>query len=56
MHRTINLAPAGQIPPATHDETKPTGRVIRRAIAPRPMTQAEIAIQVIRDMWVEARS
>lgn len=56
MTHTITLAPAGLIPPATHDETKPTGRIIRRATAARPMTQAEIAIAVIREMWVEARS
>lgn len=42
------------IPAPDHDETAPTGRIIRRATPKRPFT-AQDAIDVIRRMTLEAR-
>ena len=46
--------PDFEIPAADHDETAPTGRIIRRATPKRPFT-AQDTIDVIRRMTLEAR-
>ena len=52
----VNLPqPDFEIPPVTADETAPTGRTIRNHV-PRVVSQAEIAIAVIRQMAEEARA